>query len=597
MKSKIKITLKNSLMLRAMLITFLCIFIAFLIVSFYSGGAMYNNSYQYNREYSFGIFEQINININNLLSNYNSIATLVSKNHNVIDFALLDNQQKSISTYMDLVNSMRIFLQNLLASQSNIENIVILSANHSNFTGVSNNTFTDEYDFTQKNWYDKAFFENGQIILTSPHIPDYILNAQEPVITYVFPISLIENTKPVGLVAIDFNAQALDSICNSVSLSNSGYSYIVNSYGEVISHPMSTFSHINEIPYPDNFYTARILNNENTFIQENEADVNHIVFSKPLPNTDWYAVGVIPISELNASAADTRNTQILLGIVAALLVSIAISLFMRNKIFLRLYQLQQHMSKVQTGNMEELIKVGSLNEIGHLEEDFNHMTVQLKQLLADISTKEMQKRQAELSALQSQINPHFLYNTLDSIVWMAEINPVATSEMAYRLASFFRLSLSKGASVVPLSQELEHSKMYLLIQKNRYENYFDFKFCVSKDVLSLQVPKLIIQPLIENAIYHGIKPSGRKCNLYIYAYKYKNYVYIQVIDDGIGFSNDDKQPQTNNHSNHNMSGIGIKNVEERIKLYFPNKSGLFFQSTPNKGTLASIYIYDKKSEE
>ncbi len=583
-------------MFRVCLITFAITFAFLLLISFYSGSILYDNSYNDTRNYSSQLFEQISINVSNSIGSINNIATVAARHPDVLGFVFATTPRDSnLTQYYEMIDSIRAFLNNLCVAQDNIERVFVLSTNHEYYASTSSSPFVVSFEFAQQEWYQQALRSSGQPILVPSHIPEYVVGQSKPVISYVFPISLIDGLDPVGMIVVDIQANTFDAICNEVSLGDSGYSYIINSKGEAIYHPLADQTNPIAIPASDRVYTPDILFGRTSFTQVNGFNIENLVMSKSLPDTDWYAVGVVPTAQLNAAASELRNTQIFVGTLVAAIVSVLLTLFLNAHVFQRLFRLQHHMADIRQGNLNAAFDVGAPDEIGELGDGFNRMTTQIKQLIADVSIKEDQKRQAEFAALQAQINPHFLYNTLDSIVWMAETNPVGASEMAYRLASFFRLSLSRGADIVPLSQELEHIKTYLQIQKIRYESYFDFEIHVAQDVAMFPVPKLIVQPLVENAIYHGIKPAGRKCTLSVHAFRYHHFVLIEVSDDGVGIAPEQipRILRGETPPDNRMSGVGVKNVDERVKLYYPMHSGLFFRSHEGFGTLSCIYIYDQ----
>ena len=586
----------HSLMFRVFLITFIIVFAAFLLVSFYSGNILYENSFDDARNYSFQLFEQIGINISNYLTTMDNIAAISSRQSDILSI-LLSTASPEINTslYYQALDSGRVFLNNLCVAQDYIRYVTVVSDLSGYYVSTSSSPLVSSYDFREQDWYRQAMLNPGGITLLPPHIPEYLIGGVTPVISYVKPLSVTPGVPPVGIIIIDLSTDSLAPICNSVSLGENGYSYIINSDGKYIYYPGDIPSAAAATQHPDSVYTARVLAGNTSFVEKNSLGVENGVFSKAVPDTDWYVVGVVPYSQLNTPATTLRTTQIIVGVIVAAIVSVLLAAFSNSNIFRRLFRLKNHMNEIRHGNLDVAFAVGSNDEIGELGDGFNQMTAQLRQLIADVAMKEQQKRHAEFAALQAQINPHFLYNTLDSIVWMAEANPAGASEMAYMLASFFRLSLSRGADIVPLSQELEHTETYLHIQKIRYENYFDYEIRYTQDVASFPVPKLIVQPLVENAIYHGIKPSGRKCMLFVHAFRYKDFVFVQVSDDGAGIpaSEIDRILSGEHVSDNSMSGVGVSNVDERVKLYYPEHSGLFYRSNEGRGTLACIYIYDK----
>ncbi len=586
---------KQSLMFRVMLITFIIVFAAMLLFSFYAGNILYKNTFEDAKKYSFQLFEQMSKNISNYISTMDNIAAVTSRQSDVLGHLLVDPVSKtSASSYYQFMNPVRTFLINMTSAQDYIEYVAVISDWHNYYVDNTTNVLYVTYPFRDEGWYQQAIENPDTTFVLPPRIPEYLEGLQTPVISYVRSIKAYENGPPLGVVLIDLKSEAIESLSNDISLGDSGYAFIINSKGEYIYYPNKEFLDTGnqDLNFPDSAYIDAVLGGDTSFIAKNNAGENNAVFSTPVEGTDWYLVGIIPYAQLSNPAISLRTTQILLGLIIAAVVCLLIALFIRSSIFKRLLLLRSVMAQVESGNLDVSFDAGTNDEIGKLGNGFNAMIARLKELIGNISKTENQKRKAEFAALQAQINPHFLYNTLDSIVWMAEANPAGAAEMAYLLGTFFRQSLSGGNDIVPLSQELSIAEAYLNIQRIRYESYFDYDIHYTQEVADFLVPKVIVQPLVENAIYHGIKQSEKKCHLSIYAYKYNDYIFIEVVDDGVGISKQIlAEVMSGKRITNGMNGVGVKNVEERIQLRFTKKSGLYYQSHKGNGTLSCIYIY------
>ncbi len=222
------------------------------------------------------------------------------------------------------------------------------------------------------------------------------------------------------------------------------------------------------------------------------------------------------------------------------------------------------------------------------------MVSTMRHLMEDIIAQEEQKRRSELEVLQSQINPHFLYNTLDSVIWMTEAGRQEEAiQMVTSLARLFRISLSRGSSVIPLADELEHARHYMTIQKIRYKNRFTFDVQAGPEVEGLYTLKLIVQPLLENAIYHGLSAVEDDGHIRVTARRMDDRLVIDVEDDGMGMPPEvaaqlleDYRPAVKTSG----SGIGIRNVHRRIQLTFGKEYGLQVESEPDEGTRVRIIL-------
>ena len=235
-------------------------------------------------------------------------------------------------------------------------------------------------------------------------------------------------------------------------------------------------------------------------------------------------------------------------------------------------------------------------EVEHLSRSVQSMVSTMRHLMEDILQQEEEKRRSELDVLQSQINPHFLYNTLDSVVWMTENGRTQEAVvMLTALARFFRISLSKGSNIIPIGDEIEHARNYLTIQKMRYKNKFSADITVEPGVEKLYTIKLIVQPILENAIYHGMEYADGEGEIHIRAFREGEQVIIEVEDNGPGMSEEVVEQlltpgRERSTAKAKGSGIGFRNVHQRIRLTFGGEYGLTIRSEPDNGTLVRICL-------
>jgi two-component system sensor histidine kinase YesM len=322
-----------------------------------------------------------------------------------------------------------------------------------------------------------------------------------------------------------------------------------------------------------------------------------------MKSTGWKVVGVNYRNDLVENRDSIRITFELWGLFFFIF-SVVLSIFLSRQLSNPIKQLRKSMQAVEQGNFDVRSDIHSDNEIGDLGKDFNIMVAEIKNLLQRITQEQEQKRKSELKALQMQINPHFLYNTLDSVIWMAEggkQNEVIT--MSSALARLFRLSISKGKEIISIGSEVEHVASYLTIQKIRYKDKLDYRIEVDGAIKTYKTVKIILQPLVENAIYHGIKNKETGGTIIISGSKKEDHIELTVWDNGAGMDKKtlerintllaDRTPvrdseQDNAPSSH--SGLGPRNVDERIKLYFGPEYGLEYESEEDVGTLARIRL-------
>ena len=236
------------------------------------------------------------------------------------------------------------------------------------------------------------------------------------------------------------------------------------------------------------------------------------------------------------------------------------------------------MKGLENGNLDVVIyEGGGSDEIEHLGKSLNSVVVQLRKLMEKIVIEQEEKRKSELDALQSQINPHFLYNTLDSIVWMIEGERYSEAVcMVTDLASLFRISLSKGKNIISLKDEIIHAKNYMNIQKIRYKDKFEIHYEIEEEIYDYQTVKLVIQPLLENAIYYGVEAMYDEGEIILRGYKKEDNIYLEIIDNGLGMTEDSVESllTDNTRKRTKGSGVGLKNVNSRIQLRYGEEYGL-----------------------
>ena len=366
-----------------------------------------------------------------------------------------------------------------------------------------------------------------------------------------------------------------------------GYVYLVNNDGELIYHPKQNLIFSNMLKennlmasrYDDGVHEERFQGEERT------------VIVKTVGYTGWKIVSVTPKADLVRDFDSTKIMAVIIIILAVTLMIFA-NQFVALQIAKPLKKLENSLQGIGVDLRPE-IYIGGSPEIQHLGETIRSMVEQLRELTDDIVREQEEKRKSELDALQSQINPHFLYNTLDSIMWMIESERYEEAiSMVHALGKLFRISLSKGKNIITVGDELLHARSYLDIQKYRYKNKFTSYFDVEEGIEKYKTIKLIIQPLIENAIYYGMEYMDGEGEIYIRAYTRGNDLFMEVQDNGPGMPREqvEKLLLENTETRSKGSGIGLRNVHQRIQLYFGWDYGLEIVSEPDEGTTVRIHL-------
>ena len=317
------------------------------------------------------------------------------------------------------------------------------------------------------------------------------------------------------------------------------------------------------------------------------------VVTKTVGYTGWKLVGVIKGTGISLNMLKTR-LFIVFVILLIIFIVIIINSYISFRVTNPIRELEKSVKALEEGNLDADIYMGGSYEVQHLGKSVQDMKFRIKGLMQDIVNEHEEKRKSEFDSLQAQINPHFLYNTLDIIVWQIENEKQSEAvHTVTALARFFRLSLGKGKNIVTVKDEIDHVKNYLMIQHMRFKNKFDYEFDIAEDVLELPSLKLMLQPLVENAIYHGMEFMDGDGLIMVKAWREEDELYLSVADNGLGMTEDKVEMILTGKSssgNGRGSGIGVKNVNERIKLYFGEAYGLSIDSEPDEGTKVTIHL-------
>lgn len=396
-----------------------------------------------------------------------------------------------------------------------------------------------------------------------------------------------------GVLAIDMKYSLIEQILKNIDLPGRAYLYLTDHDGEIIYHPRQQLL-FSGIGNENNFTNAAY---EEGVTSEKYLGENRMITVKTVGYTGWKIIAVTPLNSIQESGNELRIFSMFFVLLAIFLITIT-NYIMSAHIVKPIKRLEQTVLDMEQGKTTTFTVEDSSNpEIYHLSRAIDALITQQEQLRARIVTEQESKRRSELEALQAQIHPHFLYNTLDSIIWMVENERYKGAvEMVTSLARFFRLSLARGENIITVSKELDQVQSYLSIQKVRYRNLFEYTISATDDVKDCLTIKLIVQPIVENAILHGMAAIDDEGEITISAYSQAGDLYIDVEDNGLGMTEEQQTKLLHgpviesDQMNTGGSGIGVANVNERIKLYFGEKYGLQIISVPDEGTLVRIHL-------
>ena len=391
-----------------------------------------------------------------------------------------------------------------------------------------------------------------------------------------------------GVLSIWYYTDFIETILDGYKNQMTEYCYLVDEKNELLYHPFMRA--IQSDLYDEK--TLECVSQGKHYALETYDDVQWVIEKQQIGYTGW---NVVVVNSLSSIRTENLNMYCIAWLILLLvgIVLIVFDILLLRNFTNPIYQLVRTMEAFGKGDYQVKAREDGIGELKILGEHFNAMAEKLQNQMEEIRRNEREKRKMEKKLLQSQINPHFLYNTLDSIIWMIQGEEYEGAEkMVSLLAKFFRISLSQGKDMIPLEKELEHAISYLAIQNIRFKDKFEFSVHADKELLKYLCPKLSIQPLLENAIYHGMEGKFEDGEITIRVYEKENVIYIEVADNGLGMSEEKIDYIMKNKvvSGKRGSGIGVRNVNERIKLIYGEEYGISIKSELDEGTTVTIKI-------
>lgn len=478
-------------------------------------------------------------------------------------------------------------------NKEQVSNIALISKEGEPINVVPAARFRKNFRANEEEWFVNALNKTENIHFTLPHVQKMFEkgdNGYNWVISMSRAVEItVGGSTEQAVLLIEMAYQGIEEVLDEVTLGNGGYIYLMDSKGEIIWHPK--FELIASGRVKENNLVAAGYDDGSR--EEVFNGTSQTVVTKTVGYTGWKLVGVIKGTGISLNMLKTR-LFIVFVILLIIFIVIIINSYISFRVTNPIRELEKSVKALEEGNLDADIYMGGSYEVQHLGKSVQDMKFRIKGLMQDIVNEHEEKRKSEFDSLQAQINPHFLYNTLDIIVWQIENEKQSEAvHTVTALARFFRLSLGKGKNIVTVKDEIDHVKNYLMIQHMRFKNKFDYEFDIAEDVLELPSLKLMLQPLVENAIYHGMEFMDGDGLIMVKAWREEDELYLSVADNGLGMTEDKVEMILTGKSssgNGRGSGIGVKNVNERIKLYFGEAYGLSIDSEPDEGTKVTIHL-------
>ena len=564
--------------------------IAAMAIAFYthSTNTIRSNTIKENEQ----IVDQVSRNLNSYIRNMMGISD--SMCYNVIKNRNLTNE--SIGKEMNLLYE---------ANKDNLTSIVCATEDGAIVAASPVSSRKPGVDLKKQEWFKSAYDEIENLHFSTPHVQNIFDNSNY---RYYWVVSLSRSVELTyfgnvrnGVLLVDMNYSGIEQMFERVNDGGVGFVYLCDADGEIIYHPMQKAiyaglvreNNLVHAGYGDGAYS------ENFDGQERDVVVKTVGY------TGWKIISVTPVSELAFDMGQMRNYLFMVAIIILILIvfgNYIISYVVTDpirKLEDSIAYLEEGVANEDVMNEEDIF-IGGSHEIRHLGRTIKSMIRQMKKLTDEMVKEQKAKRKSELDALQSQINPHFLYNTLDSVVWMIEGERYKDAiSMVTALAQLFRISLSKGNNIITIHDEIVHARNYLNIQKVRYKNKFTANIDIDPAIENCATIKLIVQPLLENAIYYGVEHMDGEGEITLRGYEKDGDVYISVSDNGMGIPEETLATLLTDkaRSRGKGSGIGLWNVNQRIQIYFKGDYGLIVESELDEGTTVTIHLPKVPIEE
>lgn len=513
--------------------------------------------------------EQSITQVSNTLNNYT--AATKERMNNLVNVVSESNSIQLLKNHMETMVNINEDIASIIIYSENGE-ILEFQGNGKIKDNIENNLSFNQEEFSKK----------GDYIVSSPHVQN-IVESKYPWVVTVAKKKWASTYNQEVYLTMDIKFSSIATYIDDVGIGQHGYCFITNSSKDLVYHPLQ------QLIYLD--IKEEKLDVIDSITSNSEIHDGAIYTAQEIPDYNWKVIGVSYISELVDSKL-ISGLKALAYILGVMLILAVVVVFVFSKLITKpVRSLVLAMSEFEQNAIEfKYQPVESFSEFNHLTRSFEHLVGQIQNLMEQVKREEITLRKTELKALQAQINPHFLYNTLDSIQWMCEQdNTKDAVVMVGALAQLFRISISKGYELITIEKELQHAKSYLLIQSYRYQNQFTYEFIVEPEVLEYLCNKITIQPIIENAIYHGISRMIDEGEITIEVYFDNNDVVFMISDNGVGMT----PQQVDNILKKELTdskGIGVKNVNDRIKIYFGDDYGITVSSELDVGTVITIRI-------
>jgi two-component system sensor histidine kinase YesM len=519
------------------------------------------------------VIDQVNLNLDYYLRSMMEISDSLN---DLIDYKQ-DIDENRLTERMNVI----------LDTRKDIVSLCIFSRDGGIVAGSPSYKMKD-VNITIQDWFSEPVNEPANLYFSSPHVQNIFESQHNWVVSLSREVTYYkDNKKQLGVLLVDMNFSSLDQLCQKARLGKKGYIYLVDSSGNIVYHPQQQL--INAGLKSEN--VEEVMNHISGIYFDKFNGQNRMITIQTVNFCRWRIVGIAYMDEIVTTKKEI-GVFIFWTFLFGTVFVFFISAFLSAKISQPIKALEKSMKKVEEGMLDIDFGVKGETEVAKLAGTYKMMLTRIRHLMDQIVVEQESKRNAEFEVLQSQINPHFLYNTLNSVVRMVECGKKEDAiTMITSLSRLFRISISKGRNIITIQEELEHASHYLTIQQIRYKNKFQLEINSQKAVLQCRIIKLVLQPIIENAIYHGIEHMVDDGQIKVTAEIFNGKLLLQVSDNGAGIRSEVLENILSARmENKEGRGVGVKNVHDRIQLYYGKEYGLEFESEVDVGTTVKIWL-------
>lgn len=533
---------------------------------------------------SYDVLDQVSKSINFYLSYVTDVSDLVSYNSDLRRYLSYDYKTAPVRDY--LKKSFYEYISHVPDIRNEVLSIFVFDMQNKPVYMPKGLTLKPGYDITKEDWYKNAENKNGATAITSTHVRRFT-NEENPWVVSISNSIVDPNTNgKLGTLLVELNYKVLNDICENVSFGENGYIFVLDNSGEFVFHP-----------YLPLIYSGLKTEDIPLLMEE----TGNTVVSPSIGKTYYVnkngdpAFRIVGALEDEKLYANSENMGLIFVLMCCISICVAIlsSVVIASGIVKPIKRLENVVNEIEHGNFDVDFELEGSAETIRFAKSLEDMLGNTKRLMAQTVEDQEVIRKSQLDALHAQINPHFLYNTLDSIIWMAEERGAHDIVMiSLALAKYFRISLSKGKDIITAQEELLHVENYLIIQKLRYEDKLSYNVKYGAGVRETKCLKLMLQPIVENAIYHGVKSMRSGGKVLVSGWVEDDLLFFTVEDNGPGMSKEQVEDVLEGRANiaRKRGGVGVRNVQERIRLFYGDQYGLKIESKEGEGTKVTIRI-------